>query len=167
MTERSWHPDDTDELTTQRLPRVEPPLPGSLDPVRRPAADEAPEAESTAELSIDDLMGPARPVAAAPPVAVPPPPPPVPARPVPPTPATPATPAAPAAPPTAHPATHATPRPATPAGPSVTDRMRSDAAAAWSAGVRRGRTWLDTGDNAVIAATTFVAVLLLVMVAVL
>jgi hypothetical protein len=43
--------------------------------------------------------------------------------------------------------------------------MRGDAAAAWSAGLRRSRTWLEAGDNAVIAATVLVAVLLLVMVA--
>jgi hypothetical protein len=151
VTERQWHPDDTDDTATQQLPRVQPPLPGSLNPVRRPAADPAPEtaeaqsaaqppADATAELSIDDLMGPSRPVQTARPVAVPPPP----------------------APSSAAPVTSAAP-----AGPSVVDRMRGDAAAAWSAGLTRSRTWLDRGDNAVIAATAVVALLLLVMIAVL
>jgi hypothetical protein len=143
VTERQWYPEDTDDTATQRLPRVEPPLPGALDPTRRPSTPyQAPavEADATAELSIDDLMGPSRPVAAAPPVAVPPPPPPQPAV------------ARPASPPPV---------------PPVAQRVRGDAAAAWSSGVRRSRTWLDQGDNAVIAATAFVTVLLLVMIAVL
>jgi hypothetical protein len=158
VTERQWYPEDTDETATQRLPRVQPPLPGSLDPVRRPAAEEPvpepPAPDATAELSIDDLMGSARPVQTAPPVAVPPPPPPVAAVPTP-----------PPAPASSHAASRPTPAPAAPAGPSVADRVRGDAAAAWSAGMRRSRAWLGEGDNAVIAATAFVALLLLVMVA--
>lgn len=158
VTERQWYPEDTDDTATQRLPRVQPPLPGSLNPVRRPAADPAPETapdtaegESTAELSIDDLMGPTRPARSVAPAAVPPPPPPAAVR--------------PPAPPAAHPAAHA-PEPPVPAtGPSLTDRLRSDAATAWSAGMRRTQTWLGQGDNAVIVATVLVALLLLVMVA--
>jgi hypothetical protein len=160
-------PIDTDETATQQLPRVQPPLPGSLDPVRRtstaettaPAPTSSDGHDSTAVLSLDDLMGPPQPVQTAPSVAVPPPPPPVAAVPTPtPTPAPPAT-------TSVHPASRPTPPPTTASGPSVADRVRRDAAAAWSAGMRRSQDWLSTGDNAVIAATALVALLLLVMVA--
>lgn len=132
MSELTPRAETADEAQTVRMPRVEPPLPGSLDPTRETA-----DAESTAVLSIDDLMAPSAPS-------------PTPASP---TPSPAVTPVASREPATARPAT----RPAT-------DRLRADAAAAWTGARRRTRTWLEQGDNAVIAATVAVAVLLFLVV---
>jgi hypothetical protein len=123
--------DAADDTQTERLPRVEPPLPGSLDPTRPAAERPSPpapsppaNAESTAVLSIDDLMAPPSPTA-----------------------------------PRAAPKPGAAPKP-------TRDRLRTDAAAAWAGAVRRTRTWLDQGDNAVVAATVAVALLLFIVVTV-
>jgi hypothetical protein len=45
-----------------------------------------------------------------------------------------------------------------------TDRLRGDGVAAWQGGLTRSREWLAVGDNAVIVATAFVAMLLLLAV---
>ena len=152
-----------DQPTQQiRRPQSVAPVPAPLDPTEaQPAAApvDEPTAGTTDVLSLDDIFE-APPAAPRPEAAVPPAPTPAP---------TPASARPPAPTPSPAPATarRIGPVPATPARrePGLVDRLRRDGAAAWQGGLTRSRDWLSTGDNAVIVATAFVALLLLLVVA--
>jgi hypothetical protein len=141
-----------DDTVTEQIPRR--PigrLPGVLDPAyERERGD-------TEVLSLDELMEVAA-ISGSAPVAPPPPPAPptVAPRLVAPRPADPA----PAA---ARPA----PKPARPArtGPSPWALVRADAARAYASAAKKLRDWLRADDHALIAATAFIALLLIVIVA--
>jgi len=158
-------PHENSDAPTQRIQRPEPTraiprLPDGLNPARSHTGRV--DDDATDVLSLDELMElaaepqtqprPAPPQAAPPTVthATPP-------RPAPPQPAQPARPA----------------RPAKPArtGPSpaslLAQRVRADASRAGQLTWERSRAWLTTGDNGLIAATAFVTLLLIVIVAVL
>lgn len=168
-----------DEPTQQlRRPAAPAPMPGPLD-LTRPAGDDAGQAPSdggtdrTEVLSLDEMFSapgaPGAPAAAAPAPAAP-----APAAP---------TPAAARAPmavvpvrtdPHAAPAAGIEPvetlpdgsvEPARRGGPSLAERVRTDARVALDAGWRRSRAWIGEADNALIAATVLVALLLIVVVA--
>jgi len=144
-----------DQPTEQiRRPGAPTPMPGSLNPAYQPTPP-VPDAEngSTEVLSLDDLLaGPA--AAAPPPVATAP----VAAAAVASTPV--------AASPPAAPRIGAVPvRSGQSSTPPTSSRLRGDAAAAWRGGLDRSRAWITAGDNAVIAATALVALLLLLVVA--
>jgi hypothetical protein len=167
-----------------------PPATPTAEPASPPAPAADTPADGTAVLSLDDLMGgpppapdPVQPVSATPvaPVApasvapapiAPPPPAPAPASV-----ADPAVAETPVPPPvTEPPVTAAAPRTATtpphtaparrPARQPSVDwvRIRTDATAAYAAGLRRGQEWITAADNALIVAMIAVAVLLLVVV---
>jgi len=50
-------------------------------------------------------------------------------------------------------------------GPSSAERLRSDAAAAWSGAVRRSQAWLRRDDNGLMLMTAIVAIILILVVA--
>ncbi len=110
------------------------------------AAEQSPPPAAAAPAPVTPV--PAAPTAASP--TAPPPPPPAPAAP-----AEQRIGAVPVAPPAQK----------TPKGPSLADRIRTDAGAAWRGGVSRSHTWLTTGDNAVIVATAIVLLALMLVVA--
>ena len=145
---------DSTEAPTQQIrrPGTTPPLPAGLDLTR--SSDTARVDESTEVMSLDELMDLAaepHPGATTQPHVVP----------------SPAAPPAPAVQP---------PKPAEPRQPSPTnlllERMRSDgrrilgdAQHASATGMTAARQWLESNDNALIAATAFVTLLLLIVVA--
>jgi hypothetical protein len=148
-----------EDQPTQQIRRTAPPtpMPGSLNPVGdRPGAPEPTDDGSTEVLSLDDMFtgpqtatteAPSRPVDAprAEPVAADP---------------------APVAPPApAAPRIGAVPVRAEPREAGGASRVLGDAASAWRGGLGRSRAWLTAGDNAVIAATAVIALLLLLAVA--
>jgi len=50
-------------------------------------------------------------------------------------------------------------------GPSAAERLRADAAAAWSGGLRRSQAWLSRDDNGLMLMTAVVAIILILVVA--
>jgi len=147
-----------DQPTQQiRRPEASAPMPGTLNPTYRtpaPAPPDTAENGSTEVLSLDELLD--GPPAATPPAAT--------AVPITPAPAAAQAPA----PASAAPRIGAVPvRSAQPTTPtdSNSSRLRGDAAAAWRGGIDRSRTWLTSGDNAVVAATVLIALFLLLAVA--
>ena len=50
-------------------------------------------------------------------------------------------------------------------GPSAAERLRADAAAAWSGGLRRTQDWLTRDDNGLMLMTAIVAIILILVVA--
>ena len=172
-----------EDQPTQQIqrPGAPAPMPGPLNPAApppAPAPEEMADNGSNEVLSLDDLLdGPATPALASPVAAAPAAPaataatasvetPPVAATPITTTPAVPpAPPPAPATAPAA-PRIGAVPvRSGQTSTPGTGGRLRGDAVAAWRGGLDRSRTWITAGDNAVIAATVLVALMLLLVVA--
>ena len=168
-----------EDQPTQQIRRPQPvaPMPAPLNPTDTHSAAPTvsdPNDGTTGVLSLDDIFdeSPATPGPEAAVAATPAPAPAAAATPAPTTPVESAQPVAPPAPVTAPAPAPAGQRrigavPATPARrqPALLDRMRGDGAAAWQGGLTRTRDWLSAGDNAVIVATAFVALLLLLVVA--
>jgi len=159
---------------TQRVRAPQPPpapLPGSLDPLRGHQTetgtgwierddDVDTAADATGVLPLDEIFesaAPAAPTAATQPTA---------AAEAPTWTAMPVVPVR-SEPMTAAPAAPAPPAPArsAPAHPPLTDRVRTDATAAWDGAVRRTRAWLGRDDNALMLLTALVAVILILAVA--
>ena len=146
-----------EDQPTQQIRRPQAPtqMPGPLTPAYQPPVEQSTaDSGSTEVLSLDELLdGPATPAPSTPVAATP-----VATTPVAPTP------------------TYSRPEPAAPrigavpvaSGEPTTggnSRLRGDAAAAWRGGLDRSRTWLTSGDNAVIVGTALIALLLLLAVA--
>jgi hypothetical protein len=145
----------------------------SEPPGERPAE---PPAETTDVLSLDEIFGgqpqPATPAAQPPPATAEP----TAAQPPPPTAEPPSAADAPTW--TAMPVVPVRSEPVTPARPqpepppqqrqrqrsAVAGRVRTDAAAAWSGGMRRSKDWFRRGDNTLIVLTAVVAIILIVAV---
>jgi hypothetical protein len=138
-----------EDQPTQQIRRVPPaaPMPGRMNPPGPPPAApppvEHPNDGSTDVLSIDDLLDAPSTTGSPDTMATPPAPP----------------------PPSTPPRIGAVPATSNARGRGLTDRLRGDGVAGWQDGLTRSRAWLATGDNTVIVATAFVALLLLLAVA--